>query len=173
MQYNLKNPGQHRPPAKENPTTNNDVPPQRAHLPDPKVNQMMTDQYLPVSEAEQEQSAIDAIINQIEKTPLVEGATADGLHSPTVGMTQAPLVTKLHSPIINMNRSTKNSSPAQEGDATWPLHDAPTTVEEYLQKYHPDYTSQPTEATVYSIDATFEDIHPDPISPQQHAQFQL
>ena len=93
---------------------------------------MMTDQYLPVSEAEQKQSAIDAIINQIEDTPLIGDATADGLHSPTVGMTQAPLVTKLHSPIINMNRSTKNSSSAQEGDATWPLHDAPTTVEEYL-----------------------------------------
>ena len=63
IQYSLKNPGQHRLPDKEGTNTNNDVPPQRAHLPDPKVNQLMMDQCLPVSEAAQEQSAIDAIIN--------------------------------------------------------------------------------------------------------------
>ena len=66
MQYNLKNPGQHRRNDKEPTPTNNDVPPQRAHLSDPKVNQMMMDQCLPSSEEPQDQSAIDAIIHQIE-----------------------------------------------------------------------------------------------------------
>ena len=54
MQYNLKNPGQHRRNDKESTPTNNDVPPQRAHLPDPKVNQMMMDQHLPSTEEPQD-----------------------------------------------------------------------------------------------------------------------
>ena len=77
-------------------------------------------------------------------------------------MTQAPLLTKLHSPIINMNRSMETNSSGKEGDTTLPIQQVPATVEEYLQAYHPGYKSQPTEATVYSIDATYQNIHPFP-----------
>ena len=82
---------------------------------------------------------------------MIEGDTTGELHTPTVGMTQAPLLTKLHSPIINMNRSMETSSSGKKGDTTLPDQQAPATVEEYLQTYHPDYTSQPKEPNVYSI----------------------
>ena len=104
---------------------------------------------------------------------MIEGDTTGELHTPTVGMTQAPLLTKLHSPIINMNRSMETSSSGKEGDTTLPDDQAPATVEAYLQAYHPDYIAQPKDPTVSSIEATSTDIHSDPISPQQHAQFQL
>ena len=72
-----------------------------------------------------------------------------------------------------MNRSMETSSSGKEGDTTLSDDQAPATVEAYLQAYHPDYTTQPKEPTVSSIEATSVDIHSDPISPQQHAQFQL
>ena len=109
---------------------------------------MMMDQCLPTSAATQDQSAIDAIINQIEETNLVEGDTIDGLHSPTVGMTQAPIITRLHSPIIKLNRSMEITSSGKEGDVTLPKQQAPETVDEYLQTYHPEYNSHPTDANV-------------------------
>ena len=50
-----------------------------------------------------------------------------------------------------MNRSMETSSSGKEGDTTLSDDQAPATVEAYLQTYHPDYTSRPTEPNVYSI----------------------
>ena len=87
MKYNLKNPGQYRLPDKESNDTCKEVPPRRAHLPDPNINQVMTDQCLSTTADEQEQSAIDAIIYQIEEINMDMGVTSYELHSPIVGMT--------------------------------------------------------------------------------------
>ena len=86
IQYNLKNPGQHGLSNKEGNDTNKEVPPQKAHLLDPKVIHMITDQCLPTTEEEQEQLAIDTIINQIEETNMAMDAISHELYSPTVGM---------------------------------------------------------------------------------------
>ena len=97
------------------------------------------------------------------------------LYSPPspVGMTQAPMIAQIHSPIINFNRSMEASSSGKEGDKALALQHASATVEDYIQVYHPDYNPQLPQATVYAIEAVSQDIHPDPISPQQHAQYQL
>ena len=99
--------------------------------------------------------------------------TSHVLNSPTVGMRHTPMIAQLHSPINNMNRSMRISSSDKEGDKALAIQQVHVTVEDYIQVYHPDYNPQIPQAGVHAIESVSQYIDPDPISPQQHSQYQL
>ena len=82
MQYNLKHPG---PPSHKNKEDKIDSLPQDPNLPDPRMNKAMISDPLQNETQQEEDSAIAAIIAQIENTSIPD--PQDDLPPPSIGMT--------------------------------------------------------------------------------------